>query len=160
MRQTSVEGYEPAQPWGAPAATAGAQFASALNMPPFPTVQDLDNEFDGFPESGNPFIERETPIAQPSKEPIVLAADAKPSPTLSMIVADIICSEDKNFLHFLLSRAKSMPQRMETCASGFQRVSSEKPGLSSKRQISCRVLHRTPLRFSLGHSGTPLLVGI
>jgi hypothetical protein len=35
-----------------------------------------------------------------------------------------------------------------------------KPNLSSKWQIPCRFLHRTPLRFRLGYRGTPLLVGV
>jgi hypothetical protein len=91
-----LEGHEPAQPWGAPAATMGMQFAATIDMPPFPTVQDLDNEFDGFPDSGNPFIERETPI-QPSKQPIVFAANIQPPRAASLIVADVIRSEDKLF---------------------------------------------------------------
>jgi hypothetical protein len=68
-----------------------------MTVPPFPTVQDLDNEFDGWPESGNPFIERETPISQPStvpQDPVIFATNPI---TISTIVADIVRSEDKLF---------------------------------------------------------------
>jgi hypothetical protein len=95
-----VEGYEPARPWAAPAATAGVDMANLVSVPPFPTVQDVDNEFDGWPESGNPFIEWETPVVQPKEKTTdTQAFSATPgiAPMTSKLVADIVCSEDKLF---------------------------------------------------------------
>jgi hypothetical protein len=48
-----------------PAAAANLDLANILEIRSFPTILDVVNEFDGFPESGNPFIEREMPITQP-----------------------------------------------------------------------------------------------
>jgi hypothetical protein len=94
-----LEGYDAAQPWSAPAATSQVNLAIIGNLPTFPTVQELDNEFDGWPESGNPFVNREisTPaIPIPSTADNITALSTSMR-TKSSIVADIIRSEDKLF---------------------------------------------------------------
>jgi hypothetical protein len=69
-----------------------------LDVPPFPTVQDLDNEFDGWPESGNPFVEREMPITLPTEpRPMAFSNTPPPPSTMAVIFVDIIRSEDKLF---------------------------------------------------------------
>jgi hypothetical protein len=92
-----LEGYQAARPWGAPAAVVGVDYANIEEIPPFPTTQELDNEFDGWPMSGNPLIARETQINHPNKEPIVLSATPVTALTVAQLVADIIRSEDKLF---------------------------------------------------------------
>jgi hypothetical protein len=84
-----LEGYEPLQPWSAPATAVRLNLALLDEIPPFPTLQELDNKFDGWPESGNPFVDREvlTP-AGPVKNAIwALPTSIK---TRATIVADLI----------------------------------------------------------------------
>jgi hypothetical protein len=94
-----LEGYDAAQPWSAPAATSQINLAVIGNIPKFPTVQELDNEFNGWPKSGNPFVNRDiftpaAPIESTAKTIKALSASMR---TKSSIVADIIRSEDKLF---------------------------------------------------------------
>ena len=59
-RLIGLQGYEASQPWSAPASMLQVDTAHIRNVPPpFPSVQELDDEFDGWPESGNPFIHGE-----------------------------------------------------------------------------------------------------
>jgi hypothetical protein len=59
-RIVGLEGYEPSQPWSTSKHATQLKLALLNNMPSFPTLQDLDNEFDGWPETGNLFIDRQT----------------------------------------------------------------------------------------------------
>jgi hypothetical protein len=46
--------------------TTGINLANAsLDAPAVSAVQGLENEIDGWPKSGNPFIKHEMPIGQP-----------------------------------------------------------------------------------------------
>jgi hypothetical protein len=94
-------GYEPAQLWGVPTATAGIDLINILDVPSFPTIQDLDNEFDGWPKSSNPFIKHEMPITQPTTaiptQPIVFSTTLSPPPMILMLIANMVHSEDKLF---------------------------------------------------------------
>jgi hypothetical protein len=49
-----IDGFNPSQPWAAPAALAQIREAEfgAIN---FPSVEQLDTDYDSWPESGNPF---------------------------------------------------------------------------------------------------------
>jgi hypothetical protein len=89
-----IEGYLPAQPWGAPAAAAKLNLAALEDVPPFPSLQELDYEYDGWPESGNPFIERETP-ATPKPNPNEIMTLPVTIRSFSTVIADILKSEDK-----------------------------------------------------------------
>jgi hypothetical protein len=69
------------------------------SIPNFPTVQELDDEFDGWPESGNPFIDREistpaTPIESVKESILSLSTSLR---TQSSVIADLVRSEDKLF---------------------------------------------------------------
>jgi hypothetical protein len=55
-----LEGYKSSQPWSTSKDATQLKLALLDDMPSFPTLKDLDNEFDGWPESGNPFIDRQT----------------------------------------------------------------------------------------------------
>jgi hypothetical protein len=108
----SISEFEPAKPWAAPAAYAD------LVMEPFPTLSELDAEYDSWPESGNPFHHEETAFAggQRHKAPGLttghtnlersdqaLHSSLQLLPTLtagrsfSQFVADVIRSDDKLF---------------------------------------------------------------
>jgi hypothetical protein len=81
------------------------------HIPDFPTVQELDNEFDGWPESGNPFVDRDitTPsiLVETVKDSILsLSASIR---TKSSIVANLVRSEDKLFF-IAYSQEKSQEQ--------------------------------------------------
>jgi hypothetical protein len=94
-----LEGYKPAQPWSAPAATSNIHLAVLEDVPSFPSLKELDDEFDGWPESGNPFINKDisTPAipAESIKDNILsLPTSIR---TKSTIVADLVRSEDKLF---------------------------------------------------------------
>jgi hypothetical protein len=45
-RLIGLEGFEPAQPWSAPAAAAKLNLAEIQHLPKFPSVQDMDDKFD------------------------------------------------------------------------------------------------------------------
>jgi hypothetical protein len=49
-----IDGFVPSQPWAAPAALATVREAE-LGAMNFPTVEELDADYDSWPESGNPF---------------------------------------------------------------------------------------------------------
>jgi hypothetical protein len=68
-------------------------------MPSFPALQHLDNEFDGWPESGNPFINRQTitPAIQRTSNDNNIPVLPNLVRTKSTIIADLIRSEDKLF---------------------------------------------------------------
>jgi hypothetical protein len=62
----SISDFQPANPWTAPAAYAD------IIMEPFPTLSQMDAEYDSWPESGNPFSHDETAFAsgQRNKAPV------------------------------------------------------------------------------------------
>jgi hypothetical protein len=93
-----VEGYEPSQPWAQSAEATQLNLALLEDIPTFPTVQEMDNQFDGWPESGNPFVNRD--IVSPAiAETVHANISALPNSirTKAMIIADLIRSEDKLF---------------------------------------------------------------
>jgi hypothetical protein len=94
-----LEGYEASQPWAAPAAASKIHLAVLDDTPEFPTVKELDNEFDGWPESGNPFIDREisTPAAPLESVTDNVLALSTTIRTKSTIVADLVRSEERLF---------------------------------------------------------------
>jgi hypothetical protein len=108
----SISDFQPATPWAAPAAFAD------LIMEPFPTLSEMDAEYDSWPESGNPFLHEETAFAagHKNKAPVlttgytkVISSDQAESPSLQLLststasrpfsqfVSDIIRSDDKLF---------------------------------------------------------------
>jgi hypothetical protein len=136
---------------GGAAATAGVNFADLLNVPLFPTVQDLDNEFDGWPESGNPFIERETPIVQqlPIKQ-IVFSTQPSPPVTISKLVADIVRSEDKLFF-IAYSQERSQTRRE------WKIVRVDFRGSLLQKNPSCLQNGRFLVEFFIEHHGDSTL---
>jgi hypothetical protein len=89
-----LERYQPAQPWA-----AKLNLAEITHIPRFPTVQEMDDEFDGFPESGNPFVNREhsTPTTLSKNKDSVIIALSAHIRTKTTIIADVVASEDKLF---------------------------------------------------------------
>ena len=65
FKEAHIEGYTPATPWASSAAAAHSHLESSQPSPSmiasdtaieaFPTVEDLDEEFDSWPELSNPF---------------------------------------------------------------------------------------------------------
>jgi hypothetical protein len=49
-----IDGFTPSQPWAAPAAFAQIREAEFRAIK-FPTVEELDADYDSWPKSGNPF---------------------------------------------------------------------------------------------------------
>ena len=69
------------------------------NTPSFPTCQELDNEFDGWPESGNPLVE-DSRIPEPTPPSIIIDNTAVLHATIrspATIIADLVRSEDQLF---------------------------------------------------------------
>jgi hypothetical protein len=93
-----LEGYEPSQPWSAPAAAAQLNMVLMNEIPSFPTLQEVDNKFDGLPESGNPFINWDviTPVGPIQNGILVRLTSIKRK---AAMVADLIRSGDK--LYFI-----------------------------------------------------------
>jgi hypothetical protein len=109
----SISEFNSATPWAAPAAYAD------IKMEPFPSLSELDAEYDSWPESGNPFLHDETAFngGQLKKAPVLTngyininsSDEAAKSPSLQLLptltasrpfsqfVADIIRSDDKLF---------------------------------------------------------------
>lgn len=108
----SIQGFKPASPWAAPAAFAD------VTMEPFPTVEELDAEYDSWPESGNPFQHEEdsfsggqnsqTPAMatgnirvdgsdQAIALPLQMSSESTGSRSFAQLIADIVKSEDKLF---------------------------------------------------------------
>jgi hypothetical protein len=87
-----LEGYEPSQPWSTPKHATQLKLALLNNMSSFPALQDLDNEFDGWPESGNPFIDRQTmtPAIQGTSNDNNIPVLPNSVRTKSTIIADLI----------------------------------------------------------------------
>jgi hypothetical protein len=87
-----LEGYEASRPWAAPAATSKIHLATLEDIPDCPTVKELDDEFDEWPESGNPFIDREistpaTPLESVHDNVLSLSTTIR---TKATIVADLV----------------------------------------------------------------------
>jgi hypothetical protein len=104
-----LDGYNPIQPWSAPAATSQANLVLLEEIPLFPTVQQLNDEFNGWPESGNPFIEKASTPAIPQD---VIHDNVLTLPpvikTKSTIVAGLVRLEDKLFfLSYALQRCQT-----------------------------------------------------
>ena len=55
--QAFIEGYTPSNPWEAASAATSELLESRESspLPKFPTVEEMDAEYDSWPESGNPF---------------------------------------------------------------------------------------------------------
>lgn len=102
-----IKGYNEAQPWAAPAASAQLH---QVEMIPFPTVEELDNEYDSWPDSYNPFspsvhhiMDKDTTddtLVHPdqvNKTDMTMQAfpTLDPSNDLSSFIASIIQSSDK-----------------------------------------------------------------
>jgi hypothetical protein len=118
-----LDGYNPIQPWSVPAATSQANLVLLEEIPLFPTVQQLDDKFDGWPESGNPFIEKASTPAIPldviHNNVLTLTTVIK---TKSIIVADLVRSEDKLFfvsyaLQLCQTRKEWKLARVDLCRS-------------------------------------------
>jgi hypothetical protein len=107
-----LDGYEASRPWSAPAAASQVQLAVLNHIPDFPTVEELENEFDGWPESGNPFVDREimTPAVPVEKVKDGVLSLSTSIRTKSSIVADLVRSEDKLFF-IAYSQEKSQERK-------------------------------------------------
>jgi hypothetical protein len=112
-KNASISEFNPARPWAAPAAYAD------VTMEPFPSISELDAEYDSWPESGNPFIHDKTAFSsgQTTKAPVLTngytnldsSDQTAKSPSLQLLptltanqsfsqfVANIIKSDDKLF---------------------------------------------------------------
>jgi hypothetical protein len=117
----NIKGFNPAKPWEtAPAALANIKLPIISDkIPSFPTVEEMDNEFDSWPESGNPFLTQEPLIGNISSDinnntsPVIVnnnSIDYTVNPTqllnqsqisksmqLSHLIQSIISSSDKLF---------------------------------------------------------------
>jgi hypothetical protein len=95
-----LEGYQPAQPWAQPIASAQMSKLDLQENLPFPSLlAKMDNDFDNWPDEVNPFLHKEppqTPEIQIPSQPILITT-AIPLRTVQKMVADIIQSEDTLF---------------------------------------------------------------
>jgi hypothetical protein len=95
-----IQGYDATQPWSDPATLGEVDLAIIAGIQRFPTVEELDNEFDGWPVSpGNPFNQQTDLTTPADPTPIenriqTFQATLKNKAT---IVADLVNSEDKLF---------------------------------------------------------------
>jgi hypothetical protein len=124
-----LEGYDAAQPWSAPAAMSQINLAVSNNIPEFPTVQEMDDEFDAWPESGNPFINRDltTPAMPIESNPNKISTFTSSMRTKSSIVADIIRSEDRLFF-MAYSQSRSQDRKeWKLVRVDFQRSLQQHP---------------------------------
>ena len=121
----SIKGFDPVKPWST------AKAALAITKPEiilFPTVEELDNEIDSWPDSISPFISEETPrtdsnevgvkghLEQSSADhttinSFILNAAVLPK-TIHTIINEIIRSEDRLFF-YLIYHAKHYQERVE-----------------------------------------------
>ena len=97
-----IEGFNPSKPWCAPAAVAKLENTGDYEAPmAFPTVEELDNEIDSWPESNNPFTDN-TPVFGTNTEADLdhvstLNTSAIPQPPLHSFIPSLIQSESKLF---------------------------------------------------------------
>jgi hypothetical protein len=91
-RILGLEGYESSQPWSTSKDAAQLKVALLDDMPSFPTLKELDNEFDGWPESGNLFIDSQTMTPKNQRTSNESDTLVLPNlvPTKSTIIADLI----------------------------------------------------------------------
>jgi hypothetical protein len=124
-----VEGYEPSRPWAAPAATSQIQLATLRNIPDFPTMQELDDEYDGWPESGNPFVNKESstpamPTAAINDGICSLQTSVR---TRSSIIADLVRSEDRLFFISFAQEKNQQRREWKLVRIDFQRSLQQYP---------------------------------
>eukprot|EP00978_Attheya_sp_CCMP212_P042462 scaffold259032_cov47-Attheya_sp.AAC.1 len=113
-----LDKFVPSQPWATPVAFAQIKELDKKTVQAFPTVEEMDAEYDSWPESGNPFTNdasqlrvldkfKEVTGIDPSinidsiDHAVVLQSHANSVPAkiqpLSQIIANIIKSDDKLF---------------------------------------------------------------
>jgi hypothetical protein len=94
-----LEGYEPAQPWAQPIASAQMSKLDSQENLPFLSLAEMDNDFDGWPDKVNPFLHKEPPQTPeiPIPDQPILITTAIPLRTVQKLIADIIQSEDTLF---------------------------------------------------------------
>jgi hypothetical protein len=94
-----IDNYTPIQPW-----KMGNSSTNVTSVQRFPSVEELDNEFDNWPSDGNPFVEVVTPInsvdacrPQISRSQIMAGSNVSAVPDIATLVRNIIQSEDRLF---------------------------------------------------------------
>ena len=124
-----LDGYNPAQPWSAPAAASQVDLSVIDDIPPFPTVEQLDDEFDGWPKLGNPFIERE--ISTPATPSDTVRDNVLSLPlaikTKATIVADLVRSEDKLFFVSYAPERNQVRKEWKLAPVNFQKSLQQYP---------------------------------
>ena len=102
FEQIHIDGYSPSKPWCAPAAVAQLENTDTSQAPlAFPTVEELDNEIDFWPESNNPFTDT-TPVFESDTnvgpdQVSTLNTTAIQHPPLSSLLPALIRSISKLF---------------------------------------------------------------
>jgi hypothetical protein len=112
-----LDKFIPSQPWAAPSALAIIQ-ETPTTMESFPTVEEMDADYDSWPESGNPFTNDASQLRSQDRfqgatgtatsinidnldQVVALQANANSHDaakrSFSQLIADIIKSEDKLF---------------------------------------------------------------
>jgi hypothetical protein len=128
-RIVGLEGYEPSQPWSTSKHATQLKLALLNNMPSFPTLQDLDNEFDGWPETGNLFIDRQTmtPAIQGTTNDNNIPVLPNLVQTKSTIIADLIRSEDKLFFIAYSQERSQRPKEWKLVRIDFKKSLQQHP---------------------------------
>ena len=118
-----IKNYSPVQPWKntAPAASSQLHPIPKANIESFPTVSQLDDEFDSWPESHNPFAPAIEVTSMDIKDSSINGTDhtiIKETPphscfptntTFAQLLAHILSSDDKLFFikYILPNQARS-----------------------------------------------------
>jgi hypothetical protein len=96
----------------------------------FPTHQELDNEFDAWPKSGNPFIQDSTSQSVQIPSEIInddIVTLTSPIRTKSSIIADLVGSEDKLFFIAYSQQRQQTHKEWKLVRVNFEQSLKEHP---------------------------------
>lgn len=140
-------GYKPSQPWSESPDAIQLKLALLQNLPSFPTLQDLDDKFNQWPKSGNPFINRDmmTPGAVQEKfHNNYITIIPSSTRTKATIITDLIQLEVKVFfIAYSQGRSQRRCKEWKLVRINFRKSLQQHP--------SCRQVSRFQAEFFIEH---------
>jgi hypothetical protein len=106
-----IDNYTPIQPW-----KVGDATGAVIDVHQFPSVEEMDNDFENWPSTGNPFTET-MPTALPisnqasATQSVIHAPTYLTVPNMAALVMSILASENKLF--FIAHKCTTHSQRRE-----------------------------------------------